>query len=140
MKNKLRKIVVNHQTFLWRREHFRLKEYSYSPCVEKVVVYLEGFKNSPLELHFQQEDNLTLKADVEAENWQVGYPSDGVIWYNSSAPNHPQIDINLNRPSVIAELIKYYIQRDWNPHESKKTMLVEDALKLLEIIDLPNGY
>lgn len=150
IKNKLRKIKIDNDTYLWKREHLHLTEYEHSKCIEKVVIYLEGHKKSPLQLSFREEDNLNIKTDIEKEKWCVGYPDDGVIWlykYKPPLPNNEPypidqqqtIDINLNRPAVIAELIRYFLQTDWKPKESTRPHIVEDALKLLEIIVLPKG-
>jgi hypothetical protein len=65
MNNKLRKIKLDGETYLWRREHHHLTQFKYSKCVEKVTVYLEGFKNSPLQLSFREEDNLMLSINIE---------------------------------------------------------------------------
>lgn len=143
MKNKLRKIKIADETYLWKREHHHLVEFQHSKCVEKVTIYLEGFKKSPLKLSFREEDNLTLKTDVEKEKWCVGYPDDGVIWLSKSRPDmQPQTehtDINLNRPAVIAELIRYFNLNGWNPKQMSKPFVEENALKFLEIIKLPLG-
>lgn len=149
-KNQLRKIKIYNETYLWKREHMHLTEYGYAKCVEKVVIYLDGHKKSPLQLLFREEDNLKIKTDIEKEKWCVGYPDEGIIWLSKYKPPLPDnkpypieqqqtIDINLNRPAVIAELISYFIQSDWKPKESTKPYIMEDALKLLEIIDLPKG-
>ena len=149
-KNILRKIKIDNETYLWKRLHLHLTNYEYSKCVEKVVIYLEGHKKSPLQLSFREEDNLTLKSDIEKEKWRVGYPDDGVIWlykYESPLPNNKPypvneqqtVDINLNRPAVIAELIRYFLHKDWKPKESTRPYIIEDALRFLEIIALPKG-
>lgn len=143
MKNKLRKIKINNDTYLWKRGHYHLNEFEHSKCVEKVTIYLEGFKNSSLQLSFREEDNLTLKTDIEKEKWCVGYPDDGVIWLSQprldKLPQTDHTNINLNRPAVIAELIKYFNMNGWHPRESSKPFVEEKALKFLEIIDLPQG-
>lgn len=154
-KNKLRQIKIDNETYLWKREHLHLTGYEHSKCIEKVVIYLEGYKNSPLQLLFREEDNLIIKTDIEKEKWCVGYPYDGVIWlykYKPPLPNNEPypinkidkeqmktIDINLNRPAVIVELVRYFLQTDWKPKESARPHIIEDALKLLEIITLPQG-
>jgi hypothetical protein len=147
-KNIFRKIKIDNETYLWKRHHHHLTNYERSPCIEKVVIYLEGYKKSPLRLLFREDDNLTLKPDIEKEKWRVGYPDDGVIWLyqspllnNKSYPDNEEQtgDINLNRPAVIAELIGYFLQKDWKPKESTKPYIIEDALKFLEIIALPKG-
>lgn len=102
-KNILRRIKIDNETYLWKRLHLHLTNYEHSKCVEKVVIYLEGYKNSPLQLSFQEEDNLTLKSDVEKEKWCVGHPDEGVIWLcKSTLPNktypadeEQTVDINL---------------------------------------------
>ncbi|WP_299680677.1 hypothetical protein [uncultured Dokdonia sp.] len=144
MKNKLRKIKINNNTYLWRRGHYHLPKFEYSECVEKVTIYLEEYKNSPLQLSFREEDNLILKTNIDKEKWCVGYPDSGVIWlFKPRADKKPQtehIAINLNRPAVIAELIKYFNLNGWKPKENSKPFVEENALKFLEIIDLPRGY
>lgn len=150
MKNKLRKIKVNDETYLWKRGHHHLTEFEHSGCVEQVTIYLEGYKNSPLQLLFREEDNLTLKTDIDKEKWCVGYPDSGVVWlykYKPALPNNEPypieqrqtIEINLNRPAVIAELIKYFYLNGWNPKVTSGPFVEENALKFLEIIELPPG-
>ncbi len=151
MKNELRKIVVNNNTYLWRRHHHHLNQFQLSKCVEKVTIYLKGCKKAPLLLSFREEDNLILKADVEKEKWCVGYPDSGVVrlcTYKPPLPNNEPypieqqktITINLNRPAVIVKLIEYFINTQWKPKETEKSLVIKDALKLLEIIELPKGY
>ena len=122
---------------------YHLPEFEHSECVEKITIYLEGFKNSPLLLSFREEDNLIVKTDVEKEKWCVGYPDDGVIWlFKSKSDENLQtehIDINLNRPAVIAELIKYFILNGWKPNENFTSFVEGDSLKFLEVIGLARG-
>lgn len=97
MKNKLRKIRINIETYLWKREHHHLTDFEHSKCVEKVTIYLEGFKKSPLQLLFREEDNLMIKTDTEKEKWCVGYPDEGVIWlykYKPPLPNNEPYPID----------------------------------------------
>ena len=148
MKNKLRRIKVNDATYLWKRWHHHLTEFKHSECVEKVTIYLEGYKKSPLRLSFREEDNFPLKTDIDGEKWNVGYPDSGVLWRFQNQPDSPNnqsplpeqvqtVEINLNRPAVIAELIKYFSLHGWNPMEASKPFVEENALKFLEIIALP---
>lgn len=149
-KNILRKITIDHETYLWKRSHIHLTNYQHSKCIEKVVIYLEGYKKSPLQLLFREEDNLILKSDVVKEKWRVGYPDDGVIWlckYESPSSDgrlypineRETVSINLNRPAVIAALIRYFLRKNWKPKESSGPCIIEDALRFLEIIALPKG-
>ncbi len=150
-KNKLRKIKIANDTYLWKVNHSHLENFTYSKYVEKVVVYLEGHKKSPLRLLFREEDNLALKKDLKKEKWCVGYPDTGVIWlytYKPPLPNNESypieqqktIYINLNRPAVIAKFITYFTKTQWKPKKNEKPLIIENALKFLEIIKLPKGY
>ena len=143
MKNKLRKIQIEAETYLWKRAHHHLAEFEHSKCVEKVTIYLEGHKNSALQLSFREEDNLTHKTDLEKEKWCVGYPDTGVVWLfrlrKDLKPQTDSIVINLNRPAVIAALIGYFLQHGWQPKAATKPFVIEDALRFLEIIELPRG-
>jgi len=142
-KVKLRKLIIAHQIFLWKVTHSHLTEYKLSPCVENLVIYLNGHKNSPVRLQFREEDNLLLKEDHEQEKWCVGYPDTGVIWlFKQRKDRKPQTDnmsINLNRPAVIAKFIAYLLENEWKPKESKSPLVITDALKFLEVIELPKG-
>ncbi|GEM_PF-1491521 len=149
-KNSLRKITIGEETYLWKREHLHVTTDKHFKCIEKVVLYLEGYKKSPLQLLFREEDNLKVITDIEKEKWCVGYPDDGVIWLCKKQPfladNEPNsdnqeqtIEINLNRPAVIAALIRYFLQTNWNPKQSTRPYIIEDALQFLEIIVLPKG-
>lgn len=139
MKSKLRKITINEEAYLWKREHLHLADFKLSACVEKVTIYLEGYKNSPLQLSFREEDNLLIKTDLDLEKWCVGYPEDGIIWLFRKKRNGPIIQFNFNRPAVIAELIHHFIGNGWKPKEGPKPFMEENALKYLEIIRLPLG-
>ncbi|WP_378181178.1 hypothetical protein [Aquimarina sp. SS2-1] len=141
MKHSLRKIKVNNNTYLWKREHHHLATFEHSTCVEKVTIYLEGCKKSPLRLFFREEDNASFKKDVEKEKWCVGYPDDGVVWLlkKDEAPETMPVMINLNRPGVIATLINYFLENGWQPETTQKPYEIKDALRYLEIIELPKG-
>ncbi len=77
-----------------------------------MTIYLEGFKKSPLLLSFREEDNIIVETDIEKEKWYVGYPDEGVTWLSKpradKKPQTEHIEVNLNRPAVIAELIRYF--------------------------------
>ena len=110
-----------------------------SECAEKVTIYLEGFKNAPLNLLFRQEDN-----DANSNRkWIVGYPDTGVIWlFTQKDSNNPQtesVSINLNRPAIIRKIIEYFISNGWSPKTSNKSFIVSNGLELLDRIDFPNG-
>jgi hypothetical protein len=120
--------------------------------MERVVIYLAGYKNFPLHLYFREEDNLILEIDMEQESWQVGSGSQGIIWLykRDSTPSslidganpterRQPVTINLSRPAVIAKLIEYFTQAIWKPTECSKPVVVEDGLRFLEVLALPQG-
>ncbi len=144
MKSKLRRVTINDEIYLWRREHLHINEYQFSECVEKVVIYLNGCKNSPLQLIFKEEDNLHIFTNIERQKWCVGQPDEGIIWLYQYRPplenNEPYptdeqpISINLNLPSVITHLIKHFLLNDWKPKENRKPLIIENGLEFLETI------
>lgn len=142
-KIKLRKLKIINDTYLWKRGHYHLSEFEYSKCAEKIVIYLEGYKNSPLHLLIREEDNLKFMPDVEKEKWNVGYPEAGVIWLSKQEKEDKQqeeyICIDFNRSAVIRKIIDYFLLNNWKPKESKTAFIIEDALLLINKINLPKG-
>ncbi len=142
-KIKLREIKVLNQKFFWKRGHLHLENLEFfknePTCIEKVVIYLADYKKSPLILFFREYDNQLISSLQNGKKWGVGYPDDGVIWlFEPPYPNNkPTISINLNKPSVISELIQYFLLNGWQPTKMNKPFIEENALKFLEIIDLP---
>ena len=135
-KLKMRKINVFGQTFLWKRMHIHLEEFEYSQCVEKVKIYLEGYKNSPLILFFRGEDNHLLETLKGEERWEIGYPESGIIWkYIPDREPTIQESINLNSSPVIVKLIKYYYHNQWFPESENKPYIDENSLTLTEKIE-----
>lgn len=124
-----RKINIAGDTYIWALGHYHLEEFKYSECVDRVKVYLEGYKHSPLILHFRLEDNHLLSQDSRRTAWFIDW---GCLINNEQT-------INLSRPGVIAKLIEYYLEHNWVPREQKKPLDVKDALKLLDLIELPEG-
>lgn len=67
-----------------------------------------------------------------------------MIWlykYKPALPNNEPypieqqqtIAINLNRPAVIAEIIKYFNLQGWKPKDTNKPFVEEHALKIIEL-------
>lgn len=140
---KLRKITISNETFLWKRGHYHLKEYKISECAEKVVIYLEGYKNSPIQIHFIEDDNILLFPNRNNKKWCVGYPNSGIIWlFHSNKELKPQSkynSINLNRPAVIAKIIDYFYNSIWKPQEQKSPTIIKNGLEHLNIISFPES-
>jgi hypothetical protein len=143
MKSTMRKIRVNGEVFVWKREHLHGKNPAETGCTEKVTVYLEGFKRSPLYVYFHEKDNRFPKEATGNDRWIVGYPEDGVIWLSTDRPQLPpgQVysateqqtkEVNLNRPAVIEILIRYFREKGWNPDTDTKPFVEDQALNLLE--------
>jgi len=135
-KIKLRKINVLGKTFLWKRGHYHLEEFEHSQCVEKVIIYLQDHKNSPLHLFFREEDNSLITSNLDIGKWCVGYPDQGVIWWFSNESTEEgnkedNIELNLNRPKVIETLIKHFMFNGWKPETDKKPYIVNNALTMM---------
>ncbi|WP_020532580.1 hypothetical protein [Flexithrix dorotheae] len=65
----LRKSTYKHKLNLWKRAHYHIGNYKFSKCVELVVIYLENYKNSPIKLHFREEDNVLINSRNEKGKW-----------------------------------------------------------------------
>lgn len=135
----LRKLTIAGDAYLWKRHAIRQRQ-AERKGADRVIIFLLDHKQTPLELHFREVDNPLLthtKADLY---WCVGYPASGVIWqFNQAESQQATITINLNRPAVISSLITYFLQNGWAPRAGNKPMVVQTALTLLEIVDLPKG-
>lgn len=111
MLKKLRKIIVNDVSYLWRiREKFigeEDKPGQYKARV-KAIIFEEGLKNTPLTVIF----NVT-------ENAYTGTLITGNI-----------NDLNLHKPRNIRMLIKEGLSRGWNPKKSQLT--IEKGLQAYE--------
>jgi hypothetical protein len=127
---KLRKIHVLNENYLWKREHIHLDSFVDSKCAERVTIFMEGKRRSFLKLVFKEDDNRLLKPGQET--WLVGYPDTGVVWNNKKS-------INFNRPAVIAALIHHFRCHQWAPGTATKPYVLEDALTILNDIELPLG-
>lgn len=114
--------MVDNQSFLWYRGHLHIENI----CVERLRVFVASDKNGFLEINFRAGNGVS-----------VGYPEAGVIfWYDQ------EITYNLNRPAVIAALIRYALQNGWRPHDSKSSsnspLVWENGIELLSLAEAPS--
>lgn len=123
MKNKLRRIVVDGRTFLWTRSHHHFLGNSGRICEERLKIYAAGYKKSPLQLVFGQN-----------ETWEAGYPADGVVWRKDI-----QIAYNLNRPAVIRALIQHALGETWSPESASQSLDLSDGFAILIASKAPTG-
>lgn len=136
--NPLRRLSLEGRTFLWRRAH---KHTLASPpsgggpgephrphrprvCHERVVVYLEGKKRSPLEVFFDED-----------ATWQVGYPQSGALFRAE-----PLRVYDLHRPGVIAALALHGLATGWEPETAHAPLVVRDGFAFLEAARAPTGF
>lgn len=143
-KGKLRKITVDNNRYLWKREHKCYNQTSQAHCAEKVVVYLEGYKNTPLQVCFSLQESNVLGPEALPVKWHIGHPHTGVIWRKSVVPPsaggmNQLVEINLNRPAVIAVLIRYFISEKWKPTEKQGDLSYKNGLWLLQHLRFPKG-
>jgi len=79
-----------------------------------------------------------IKENFEAERWCLYGSGDGVVWLyrQNQLPANALISINFNRPSVIKDIIIYFLDHGWYPENNARPLEIKDALKYLDIIDL----
>lgn len=125
----IRKLKHNGRTFLWKRGHLHPREFISSPCTEKLVIYLEGLKNSPLEIIFKEDDNL--KIEQQNTKWVVGHTESGVIWkFDEKAEVKETLifKLDLNSPKSIVKIIDFYLENGWEPSISTKRFIDDEGL------------
>ena len=91
-------------------------------CVEKVIIYLNGYKKSALSIYFEDDEKTTWKVDE----------SQGLLTKHTIIDNDVTIEsINLNKPSIIEKLIRYHIRKTWKPKETS-ALEIYNAILLIE--------
>jgi len=130
---KLRKITINGDNYLWNRKHVHFEDYEYSPCVEILTIYQEGKKKCPLRIYFRTEDDIKSQNSPKDSHWEVGYPEDGVIWQTGNDTGY----VNLNRPGVVAEIIKFAVPNYWETNKANKPTEIQNGFEWVEVIDFP---
>ncbi len=132
-KQKFRRINVERKSYLWIRRHVHLDNYKYSQCVEILTIYQEGYKKSPLRLHFREEEQIANINNPKDSHWAVGYPEDGVIWQTGNKTG----EVNLNRPGVVAEIIKFAILKNWDAKNDNTSTDIFNGFEWIEQIKFP---
>ncbi len=125
-KNYLRKIVVDGEVYLWYRVHRHHENNLVTTCVEILTVFRQTSRKNPLRIRFRRDDNL--KRLDKTDSWVVGYPEDGILWICGTNRNCV-FKLNLNRPKVVAELIRLAHATVWN--EGRATT-VDNGLQFLD--------
>ena len=100
----MRRLILDGQTYLWRRSHSHPLK-SVASCVETLVVYLEGHKKAPLRLVFH---------DIDELGWTVGRDAKGVLVPPRAAGEGGE-PTNLNRPAVVEKLVRRALASGWRP-------------------------
>lgn len=115
MKSKLRNINVNQTNFKYLiNEKYKKENEGY--WVTTLRVFMEGFKNTPLQIKFESTDG-----------YAIGNTLTSGVRINNE-------EFNLHNPRVIRQLIEEGIAQKWNWENSK--LEIPDGIKLL--IDI--GY
>lgn len=111
MKNKLRKIVLNNDEYLWkvttRYREANQGTKNYCALVE-VKAYKLGMKNTPLTVKFNVLDDPVLGTKITS---------------NAS-------EVNLHQPSYARIIIKAGLELGWEP--DVKSFIIKDGIKILE--------
>jgi hypothetical protein len=118
-----RRLTVDGRPFLWRRTHRHRAENGPTACVEILRVFPDGNKKAVLQITF-----------AESPGWTVGYPQAGVIRSTTSSTSY-----NLNRPVIVAALIRAMLATEWKPFETDVPVEVDDGIALLESSGAPKG-
>lgn len=130
---KLRKIVVDGVEYLWATKHLHKEDFTHSECVEVLTIYLANDKKSPLKLLFDVEKSMIANKGLASEHWQVGHPENGVAWKAGHGEKH----INLNRPGLIAEIIKHATIEAWHPTKTSSPTEITCGFDWLEQLTFP---
>jgi hypothetical protein len=118
---KLRKLIVDNQTFGWRYQ----PGYERSPVSDRVwqchdifTAYQVQYRRSPLRIHF-----VTWESAVSGGPLRSGDP------VNLDNPNSG--GINLHQPKFATELIRQALKSGWKPDTDSRPYLIDDGIKLL---------
>ena len=139
-KNYLRKIVVDGETYLWCRMHRHIKHYDLSPCAETLTILPYPSKRNYVSIRFKDEEHKQRAGKKGV--WNIGYPESGILWlYDQDGPFHTDLmfrprevaaEFNLNRPKVVAAIIRLLRTTQWNLADAKGALIIENGLNWLD--------
>ncbi len=118
----LRRLVIGTRTYLWRRSHRHPVHDGQRQCQEVLRIFAAPYKRTYVEIIFSDQPG-----------WAAGYSSDGVICSRTAV-------YNLNRPAVVAALIRYLLMTIWDPDTTQEIVTIDDGIPLLALADAPTGY
>lgn len=121
----MRPITVDGQRYVWWQGPAGFPGEYDARFIWGLTVFLEGRKRSPLWIAFPH-DGGTIE--------QAGYPEHGVLWFTDRYE-----DYNLNRPGVVAPIIRYMRNEGWDPESSLKPLVVANGWYLFKELTLPQG-
>lgn len=115
----LRRIAIDGTIFLWYLRYERLQP----AYALRLRVFVRNDKTGVLEIDFLSESGASVGD---------GYPEFGVI----SWPDQEQT-YNLNRPAVIAALIRYALKEGWRSSGSHQSFHWKNGVELLTLASAP---
>ncbi len=130
-KQKLRKIRVGSQTYLWTVA----SEYRHNACLEVLTIYQDDYKKSPIRLFFREEDSLEKRQQLDDECWLVSNVGKGILWKTGDGATIQVV--NLNHPGVVAAIAKFALQNGWFPETMHSPMEIDYGFDWIEAIDFP---
>jgi hypothetical protein len=136
----LRQLVVAQRVYRWRSSSRLLPVYSTSPHAVEVVIYQEGCRSAPLRLVFKEDDNVLLTDNSEPGRWLLHEAGAGIGWFDTGLPlalGETRPTVNFNRPVVVVRLLEFFLSAGWEPASGSRPFEVGDALKYLNVLDLP---
>ena len=120
-KRKVRRIVIDGENYLWR--FVPGYEQTGSPgnpyqCHDIFTAYLEGYKASPLQIHFTTWEDAVIGGPL-----RTGAP------INLNDPNSAQF--NLHAPKDAAETIRQALKLGWQPKTTSIPFVIKNGSQLL---------
>lgn len=117
MKNKLRKITIDHKSYFWHRNHSHTYKNKVGKCVEIFKAWLKDSKQAPLIIIFSDDE----KGVITNGGWG-GH--EGSLTLTQ--------EFNLNLPSLTTQLIQLAVQKGWNPQNDASSFVIENGFEFLE--------
>jgi hypothetical protein len=123
MKKKLRRIVVNGQTYLWRfTPGYVATQNAAEPwqCQDQFTAYLLHAKASPLRISF-----------LTWEDPMIGGPLRAALPLDLDEMHSESWRANLHTPKWAAWIIQKALGSGWQPEQSKSPFVIEEGIQWL---------
>ncbi|MCA9635051.1 MAG: hypothetical protein KC420_03345 [Myxococcales bacterium] len=121
----IRTLMIDGVTYAWHRAHTHVEVNGERRCVERVSAWIEGSRGASLIVRLHQG--------------QGGHTAAGSGWGGfDGGVLMGRAEYNLNRPAVVAALIRAALARGWAPREGRG-LEIDDGFALLVAGRAPTG-